>query len=65
MTAEGHLIPCLYFDEAQSIADAVRNNDIDKATEILKDVLANKPKENRWSEEDSEQSNRAFYQTGG
>jgi len=65
LTAEGYLIPCLYFDEAQSIAEAVRNNDINKATEILKDVLANKPKENRWSEEDSEQSNRAFYQTGG
>ena len=66
LTAEGHLIPCLYFDEAQSIAEAVRDNNIDKAADILKDVLANKPKENRWSEEEgSEQSNRAFYQTGG
>jgi len=65
LTAEGYLIPCLYFDEAQSIADAVRNNNIDRATEILKDVLANKPKENRWSEVNNEQSNRAFYQTGG
>jgi len=66
LTAEGHLIPCLYFDEAQSIAEAVKNDDIDKAANILKDVLANKPKENRWSEEESsEQSNRAFYQTGG
>ncbi len=65
LTAEGHLIPCLYFDEAQSIAQAVRDNDIDKAAEILKDVLANKPKENRWGEDDNEGSNRAFYQTGG
>jgi len=65
LTAEGHLIPCLYFDEAQSIAEAVKDNNIDKASEILKDVLANKPKENRWQDEDSEGSNRAFYETGG
>jgi len=65
LTAEGHLIPCLYFDEAQSIAKAIKEDNIDKAALILKDVLANKPKENRWSEEDSQSSNRAFYETGG
>jgi len=66
LTAEGHLIPCLYFDEAMSIAEAVKDDDIDKATDILKEVLANKPKENRWGDENSENdSNRAFYQTGG
>jgi len=67
LTAEGHLIPCLYFDEAQSIAKAIRKNDIDKASLILKDVLSNKPKENRWGLElDAENgSDRAFYQTGG
>jgi cyclic pyranopterin phosphate synthase len=65
LTAEGHLIPCLYFDEAQSIAQAVRDNDIDKASNILKSVLADKPKENRWGEEDENNSNRAFYETGG
>ncbi len=65
LTAEGHLIPCLYFDEAQSIAEAIKDNNIDKATDILKDVLANKPKENRWDENQNEDSSRAFYQTGG
>jgi len=66
LTAEGHLIPCLYFDEAQSIAKAVRENNIDEAAKILKDVLANKPKENRWGYEDAENgSNRAFFETGG
>ncbi len=67
LTAEGHLIPCLYFEEAQSIAEAVRSNDIEKASYILKDVLANKPKENKWgSEEDSDNnSSRAFFETGG
>jgi cyclic pyranopterin phosphate synthase len=65
LTAEGYLIPCLYFDEAKSIAEAVRESDIDRASQILAEVLRDKPKENRWSEEESEGSNRAFYQTGG
>ncbi len=65
LTAEGFLIPCLYFDEAQSIAKAIRNGDTDKASQILAEVLRDKPKENRWSEEDNEGSNRAFYETGG
>jgi cyclic pyranopterin phosphate synthase len=65
LTAEGHLIPCLYFDEAQSIAEAVREGDVQKAAEILADVLRNKPKENRWSETENEGSSRAFYETGG
>ena len=65
LTAEGYLIPCLYFDEAMSIKEAVKKRDLDKALEILKEVLANKPKENRWSENENETSNRAFYETGG
>ncbi|MRI83975.1 MAG: GTP 3',8-cyclase MoaA [Nitratiruptor sp.] len=65
LTAEGYLIPCLYFDEAMSIKEAVRAGDIPRAVEILRQVLANKPKENRWSEEGSPSSNRAFYETGG
>jgi len=48
-----------------SIAQAVREGDIDKASEILGEVLKNKPKENRWSEDENESSSRAFYQTGG
>ena len=65
LTAEGQLIPCLYFDEAMSIKEAVEQKDIQKATNVLKEVLRNKPKENRWSDEKSETSNRAFYETGG
>jgi cyclic pyranopterin phosphate synthase len=65
LTAEGHLIPCLYFDEAMSIKDAVESGDIDGAVSTLKTVLADKPKENRWSDEESETSSRAFYETGG
>jgi len=63
ITAEGYLIPCLYFEDALSIADAVKAKDINKAKEILKDVLKNKPEKNRWGSEDS--STRAFYETGG
>jgi len=65
LTAEGYLIPCLYFDEAMSIKDAVEAGDIDTAVGTLRQVLADKPKENRWSDEGSETSNRAFYETGG
>ena len=65
LTAEGYLIPCLYFDEAMSIKEAVESGDIDGAVKTLRTVLADKPKENRWSNEESETSNRAFYETGG
>ena len=65
LTAEGHLIPCLYFDEAMSIAEAVKRGDIKTATLVLKEVVKNKPEKNRWGGEDSELSSRAFYETGG
>jgi len=66
LTAEGMLIPCLYFDEAMSIKDAVRKGDVKAAANILKEVLANKPEKNKWSGDDeNEISQRAFYETGG
>jgi len=66
LTASGVLIPCLYFEDALSIKEAIKNNDIDKAAEILKLVLKNKPEKNKWiDEEGSETSTRAFYETGG
>ncbi len=65
ITAEGDLIPCLYFDEAMSIRDAVRKGDIKTAAAVLKEVVRTKPEKNRWSEEDGESSSRAFYETGG
>ncbi|MEA3353914.1 MAG: GTP 3',8-cyclase MoaA [Campylobacterota bacterium] len=63
LTAEGYLIPCLYFEDALSIADAVKQKDIKKAASILKEVLKNKPEKNKWGDEN--QSDRAFYETGG
>jgi cyclic pyranopterin phosphate synthase len=68
LTAEGNLIPCLFFDEALSIAESVKKGDIQGAADVLAKVLKDKPKENRWSEEeleDREISKRAFYETGG
>jgi len=69
LTAEGNLIPCLYFDEAMSIAESVKKGDIQGAANVLAQVLKDKPKENRWSEEnpneEKEISSRAFYETGG
>ncbi|EAJ6056365.1 TPA: GTP 3',8-cyclase MoaA [Campylobacter jejuni] len=65
LSAEGLLIPCLYFDKALSIKEAVRKGDIKAAVEILQEVLRNKPEKNKWSVVDNETSSRAFYQTGG
>lgn len=65
LSAEGLLIPCLYFDEALSIKEAIRRGDVKAAVEILQEVLRNKPEKNKWSIVDNETSSRAFYQTGG
>lgn len=66
LTAEGFLIPCLYFEDAMSIKDAIKNNNIEEAVAILKKVLQNKPEKNKWSnQDDNKVSTRAFYETGG
>jgi cyclic pyranopterin phosphate synthase len=63
LTAEGYLIPCLFFTESYNIKEAIRKGDIDKAAEILRDVVKNKPEKNDWQED--EVSSRAFWETGG
>ena len=65
LTAEGYLIPCLYFEDALSIKDAIQSGNVPKAVDILKEVLKNKPEKNKWDESENETSNRAFYETGG
>lgn len=64
LTAEGFLIPCLYFDEALSIKEQVQAGNVPGAVEVLRKVLADKPEKNRWSA-DGDVSSRAFYETGG
>ncbi|QCT94491.1 GTP 3',8-cyclase MoaA [Caminibacter mediatlanticus TB-2] len=63
LTAEGYLIPCLFFTESYNIKEALRKKDIKKAAEILRDVVRNKPEKNDWQEEKI--SDRAFWETGG
>jgi len=65
LTAEGNLIPCLYFDEAMSISESIKRGDIKGAAAVLKEVVRTKPEKNRWGGEDDEVSNSAFYETGG
>jgi len=63
LTAEGYLIPCLFFTESYNIKEALREGDVKKAAEILRDVVVNKPEKNDWQE--NEVSTRAFWETGG
>ncbi len=63
LTAEGFLIPCLFFTESYNIKEAIRQGDIKTASEILRDVVKNKPEKNDWQED--EVSTRAFWETGG
>lgn len=48
LSAEGFLIPCLYFDEAKNIKKALDSGDLEGAKEIFKSVILNKPEKNRW-----------------
>jgi cyclic pyranopterin phosphate synthase len=63
ITAEGYLIPCLFFTESYNIKEAIKKRDFKKASEILKDVVKNKPEKNDWQEDKT--SSRAFWETGG
>ncbi|MEA1891244.1 MAG: GTP 3',8-cyclase MoaA [Campylobacterota bacterium] len=65
LTAEGNLIPCLYFDEAMSISSAIKEGKIKEAAEVLREVVRTKPEKNRWGGDEAEVSTRAFYETGG
>lgn len=62
LSAEGLLIPCLYFADAMSIKKAVEKKDFKEAAEIFARVINSKPQKNEWN---SEISSRAFYETGG
>ncbi len=66
LSAEGDLIPCLYYEDAQSIKPALGGGE-KQLHSVLHDVVANKPEKNRWSyqEEQKQLSARAFYYTGG
>jgi cyclic pyranopterin phosphate synthase len=51
-----------------SISQHLKDGDVQGASEVLAQVLRDKPKENRWNDYNpnaEDVSNRAFYQTGG
>lgn len=68
LSAEGDIIPCLYFEDSQNIKDVINNEN--QIEHVLKDVVKNKPEKNKWSHNSDEKeqdniSSRAFYFTGG
>ena len=66
LSADGNIIPCLYFDDSLNISSAVKNNNEKEVNRILDKALAEKPEKNSWSyENENKVSSRAFYYTGG
>ena len=69
LSAEGDLIPCLYFEDSMNIKNSTFSNK--EMEKLLKDVVRNKPEKNKWSHNSNETvnneniSSRAFYFTGG
>jgi cyclic pyranopterin phosphate synthase len=53
------------FKESKSVKNALQNKNLEEAKEILEEIVKNKPEKNKWSGQDKETSNRAFYHTGG
>jgi cyclic pyranopterin phosphate synthase len=67
LSAEGDIIPCLYYEDSQNVKSALNKKDLKEAKRILDDVIKNKPEKNKWSyaPAEDETSSRAFYFTGG
>ena len=63
LTAEGVICPCLYFEDAIDVSEAIKNGDKEAMKRGLLESIRNKPEKNKWGE--NEKSSRAFYQTGG
>jgi cyclic pyranopterin phosphate synthase len=65
LSAQGDLIPCLYYEDSQNISSVIHSKTLLEQT--LQSVVKNKPEKNRWSRnaQEFETSARAFYFTGG
>ncbi len=63
LTAEGVICPCLYFEDAVDISEAIESGDKEAMIRGLLESIRNKPEKNKWGE--NEKSTRAFYHTGG
>lgn len=62
LDSQGRLIPCLYHENAINIKEELKKHDEIGLLAALKKCIEKKPEKNDWN---SEQSERAFYQTGG
>ncbi|AFI04635.1 GTP 3',8-cyclase MoaA [Helicobacter cetorum] len=65
LASDGKICPCLYYQDAVDVRDAIMSKDIVGMKKLLKQSVINKPEKNMWSDENSETSTRAFYYTGG
>ncbi|MGX2984392.1 GTP 3',8-cyclase MoaA [Helicobacter sp. 23-1048] len=63
LTSDGILCPCLFYQDAVSVREAILAGDREQMEELLKLGVQNKPQKNQWSA--NEVSTRAFYHTGG
>ncbi|WP_321311793.1 GTP 3',8-cyclase MoaA [Halarcobacter sp.] len=69
LSANGDLIPCLYYEDSLNIKKSLYNNQ--KIEKVLNEVIEKRPEKNKWShptkiDTSSKQiSSRAFYFTGG
>ncbi|ANV98130.1 cyclic pyranopterin phosphate synthase [Helicobacter enhydrae] len=65
LTSEGVICPCLYYQDAVEVRDAMLSGDKAKMQEALLLSVKNKPEKNQWDHQKNEHSARAFYYTGG
>ncbi|WP_104761431.1 GTP 3',8-cyclase MoaA [Helicobacter cetorum] len=65
LASDGKICPCLYYQDAVDVKDAIKNGDRIGMKKLLKQSVINKPEKNMWDNENSETSTRAFYYTGG
>lgn len=63
LNSEGKLIPCLYYENAVDIKEAMLRGDTEEILRNLKLCVENKPEKNDWNQ--NQTSTRAFYKTGG
>ncbi len=65
LNAEGYIVPCLYFEDAVNIKQALLEGNRAHILHGIKQALHNKPEKNRWGCQEDSISTRAFYKTGG
>ncbi|MGL2411797.1 GTP 3',8-cyclase MoaA [Helicobacter pylori] len=65
LASDGKICPCLYYQDAIDVKEAIINKDTKMMKRLLKQSVINKPEKNMWNDKNSETPTRAFYYTGG